>query len=157
MLTADGGSGDRCRERGSEGTINSKPNAGSDEDKVGRVVAKMTVTKMTDNKVSKMIARIQEMDDTMTSDQLQTVIVEIQEDGGDRRGEMYKDEGAGLDNTFEDRVAGLDDVFEGKGAGLEDRRQDRHYHLLADLRLVEAHGSASHRFSSFLTKAPHRR
>ena len=127
------------------------------EDKVDRVVAKMKVTKMTDDKVKKMIARIQEDCGAMTSDQLRTVIAEIQEDGGDRRGEMYKDEGAGLDNTFEDRVAGLDDVFEGKGAGLEDRRQDRHYHLLADLRLVEAHGSASHRFSSFLTKAPHRR
>ena len=36
------------------------------------------VTKMTDDKVRKMIARIQEVADTMTSDQLQTVIVEIQ-------------------------------------------------------------------------------
>ena len=36
----------------------------------------MTVTKMTDDKVKKMMARIQEYDDAMTSDQLRTVIAE---------------------------------------------------------------------------------
>ena len=73
----DGGSGDRCREQGSEGTINGEPNAGNDKDKVGRVVTKMTVTKMTDDKVKKMITRIQEVGNMMTSDQLWTVIEEI--------------------------------------------------------------------------------
>ena len=92
MLTADGGSGARCRERGSEGTINGEPYAGDDKDKVGRVVAKMIVTEMTDDKVRKMITRIQEVGDMMMIDQIRTVIVEIQEDGGEGRGEMYKDE-----------------------------------------------------------------
>ena len=36
----------------------------------------MTVTKMTDDKVKKMIARIQEVGDAMTSDLLRTVISE---------------------------------------------------------------------------------
>ena len=39
-----------------------------------------------------MITRIQEVGDTITSDQLRTVIAEIQEDGGEGRGEMAKDE-----------------------------------------------------------------
>ena len=36
----------------------------------------MTVTKMTDDKVKKMIVRIQEVGNAMTSDQLRTVIAE---------------------------------------------------------------------------------
>ena len=125
------GSEDRCRERGYVGTINGEPNACNDEDKVEQVVAKMKMT-MIDDKVKKMITRIQEVGDAMMSDQLQTVIAEIQEDGGDGRGEIYKDEGAALHDMFEDGEAGLDNMFEGEGAGLDDRRQDRHYYLLAD-------------------------
>ena len=120
------GSEDRCRERGYVGTINGEPNACNDKDKVEQVVAKMKMT-MIDDKVKKMITRIQEVGDAMMSDQLRTVIAEIQKDGGDGRGEIYKDEGPTLDGE-----AGLDDVFEGEGAGLKDRRQDRHYYLLAD-------------------------
>ena len=78
------GSEDRCRERGYVGTINGEPNACNDEDKVEQVVTKMKMT-MIDNKVKKMITRIQEVGDAMMSDQLRTVIAEIQEDGGDGR------------------------------------------------------------------------
>ena len=77
------------------GTINGEPNTCKDEDEVERDITKMKVTKMTDDKVQKMIARIQEVGDTMTSDQLRTMITEIQEGGGEGRGDMYKDEGAG--------------------------------------------------------------
>ena len=42
--TADGGSVDRCQERGNVGTT------GNNEDKVGRVDTKMKVTKRTDHK-----------------------------------------------------------------------------------------------------------
>ena len=125
------GSEDRCQERGYVGTINGEPNACNDEYKVEQVVAKMKMT-MIDDKVKKMITRIQEVGDAMMSDQLRTVIAEIQKDGGEGRGEIYKDEGPALDDMFEDGEAGLDDVFEGEGAGLDDRRQDRHYYLLAD-------------------------
>ena len=99
-------------------TINGVPNACYYKDKVERVVAKMKVT-MTDDRVKKMITRIQEVDDAMTSDQLRTVIAEIQEDGGDGRGEIYKDEGAVLDDMFEDGEAGFDDMFEGEGGRLD--------------------------------------
>ena len=115
------GSKDRCRERGYVGTINGEPNVCNDEEKVERVVAKMKVTKMTDDKVQKMIARIQEVGDTKTSDHLRTMITEIQEGGGEGRGDMYK--------------------YEGEG------RQDRHYYLLADPRVIEA--------PDFSTVVPH--
>ena len=62
-----------------------KPNACNDGEKVERVVTKMKVTKMTDDKVKEMIARIQEAGNAMTSDQLRTVFAKSQEDGGDRR------------------------------------------------------------------------
>ena len=77
------------------GTINGEPNACSDVDKVKRVVAEMKVTKMTDNKVKEMIAMIQEAGAAMTSNMLRTVIRTSQEEGGDRKGESYKDEGRG--------------------------------------------------------------
>ena len=77
------------------GTINGEPNACSDVGKVERVVAEMKVTKMTDNKVKEMIARIQEAGAAMTSDMLRTVIRKSQEEGGDRKGERYKDKGRG--------------------------------------------------------------
>ena len=74
------------------GTTGGEPNASNNVNKVNRVVAKMKVTKMTEDKVKEMIARIQEAGNTMTSNQLRTVITKSHEDGGDRRGERYKDE-----------------------------------------------------------------
>jgi hypothetical protein len=69
--------------------INGEPNAGNNEDKVGRVVTKMSVTKMTDDKVRKMIARIEGLGNTMTSNQLQTVIAkETSSKSSDSEGEQ---------------------------------------------------------------------
>ena len=123
------------------GTVNGEPNTCKDEDEVDQVVAKMKVTKMTDDKVQKMIARVQEVGDTMTSDQLRTIIAEIQEGGGEGRGDMYKDEGAGRQGESEAEGAGRGGAYEGEG------RQDRHYYLLAYPRLAEAH--------DFSTVVPH--
>ena len=90
-----GGSEDGWWEQGNAGTTGGEPDAGNNGDKVKRVIVKLKVTKMIDDKVKEMITRIQEAGDTMTIDQLQTVIMKSQEDGGDRRGERYKDEGGG--------------------------------------------------------------
>ena len=69
--------------------INVEPNVGNDKDKFGRVGIKMTVTKMTDHKVRKMIARIQGLGDAMTSDQLRTVIAEeTSSESSDSEGEQ---------------------------------------------------------------------
>ena len=51
--TVDGGSEDGCREQGNVGTTGGEPDAGNDEDKIGRVNAKIKVTKRTDDKQDK--------------------------------------------------------------------------------------------------------
>ena len=60
---------------GRAGTRRGGASTGGPEYMQGRS-PKMTVTKMTDDKVKKMIARIQEVGDAMTSDLLRTVIAE---------------------------------------------------------------------------------
>ena len=67
-LTADRGSEDEFWERGNVGMTGGEPDAGNNGDKVKGVVAKMKVTRMTDDKVNEMIARIQEAGDAMKSD-----------------------------------------------------------------------------------------
>ena len=64
-LTADRGSEDRFWERGNVGMTGGEPDAGNDGDKVKGVVAKIEVTRMTDDKVNEMI---QEAGDAMKRD-----------------------------------------------------------------------------------------
>ena len=127
------------------GDLNGEPNACNDMNKVEQVVAKMKATKMTDNKVKEMIARIQEAGDAMTSDLLRMVIAKSQEDGGDRKGERGerwgKNEAEGMERGGADKgdskvvVHVLLYHAHAKGAV----QQDVNDYLLANPRLVEAH------------------
>ena len=91
------------------------PNACKDKDKVERVITKMKVTMMTDNQVQTMSTRNQGGGNTMTSDQLRTMIAEIQEGGGRGRGDMYKDKGAGRRDENEAEGMGRGGAYEGEG------------------------------------------
>ena len=51
----------------------------------------------------------------MTSDQLRTMIAEIQEGGGRGRGDMYKDKGAGRRDENEAEGMGRGGAYEGEG------------------------------------------
>ena len=147
------GSEDRCRERGYVGTINGEPNACNDEEKVERVVAKMKMA-MIDDKVKKMITRIQEVSDAMMSNQLRTVIAEIQEDGGDGRGEIYKDEGAALHDMFEDGEAGLDNGHRHQGHQRQQLLPSGRSQTGGGPRLRPRHSSAEHRCRWFHSAPP---
>ena len=67
-LSVEGGSEDGCPERGYEGTINGEPYAYIDED---------------NDRVRKMITKIREVGDAMTSDHRRKAIAEIQGDSGE--------------------------------------------------------------------------
>ena len=92
------------------------PNACKDKDK--QVIARMKVTMMTDNQVQTMIDRIHEGGDTKMSDQLRTMITEIQKGAGGGRGDMYKGEGTGRrdEDKYEAEGMGRGGAYEGEGA-----------------------------------------
>ena len=117
----EGGSEDGCQERGYEGTINGEPYMYTDED---------------NDRVRKMIAKIQEVGDAMTSDRRQKAITEIQGDGGDGnlpysqhlRGNMYEAEDVGRNVVHKDEGAGQGTRYKdgGVGGGTRPRRSRRH-------------------------------
>ena len=112
----EGGSEDGCQERGYEGTINGEPYMYTDKD---------------NDRVRKMIAKIQEVGDAMTSDRRQKLITEIKGDGGDGnlpysqhlRGNMYEAEDVGRNVVHKDEGAGQGARYKDGGAGRRRRNK----------------------------------
>ena len=115
-LSVEGGSEDGCRERGYEGTINGEPYTYIDED---------------NDRVWKMITKIQEVGDAMTSDNRRKAIAEIQGDGGEGnlpysqhlRGNRYEAEDAEHDRVHEDEGTGQGTRYKDGGAGRRRRNK----------------------------------
>ena len=136
-LMAEGGSEDGRHERGKVGTTGGEPDTGNDEDKVRRVNAKMKVTKRTKDKHDrdkterKMIAKIQEMGDAITSDHRRKAIAEIQGESRDDnlpysqhlRGKTYDAEDTGHNVVHEDEGMGRGPGYRYRGHGAQDEEQ----------------------------------